>query len=545
MTVVALRGFVQDINGRTEAERFLHLLVNQLPAMVAYWDTGLQCRFANEQYREWFGRSPAEMLGVTIQELLGADLFALNEPFIRGAISGKAQYFERTLIKPSGVTGQTLTRYIPDIDGSGRVEGMIVLVTDVSEFKETELMLKQANAAAETAREEAEAALNVKGEFLSNISHELRTPLTSIIASSELLARQSALNGDVAKEADRIRAAGSDLLRTVNDLLDFSKLEAGQVPINLAPVDPCSLGLGALDFFETQLLGKNLSHAFRESELPPALMLDHVRVRQVLLNLIGNAVKFTSHGGVSLLAEYDRSRRILRYTVTDTGPGIPQAYQPKLFQRFSQVNGPASRRPGGAGLGLAICKGLAEAMGGSVGFFSTVGEGSRFWLEIPSETAAPSARSLSNSGEATGRTDILQGVRLLVVDDHPANRELIRRIVEPLGVVVVAADSGRCAVALAEQEQFDIILMDVLMPDMDGPATAQLIRAGSGPSHSASIIEFTANGDRDIRSEWAGLFSDLLRKPFAVVDLLNLLVRHAPDRIVRHGPPVGEAARPV
>ncbi len=530
MTVDALRGVFPDINGRTEAERLLHLIVNHLPAMVAYWDTNLLCRYANEQYREWFGRSPAQMLGISIQELLGAAVFELNEPFIRGAISGQAQTFERTLIKASGVTGHTLTRYIPDIDDTCRVAGMVVLVTDVSALKETEQMLKQASAAAQNAREEAEAALTAKSEFLANISHELRTPVTSIVAFSELLARQPALNGDVTKDFDRIRNASSDLLRTVNDLLDFSKLEAGQVQMDLGSVDPRSIGMGALDFFEPQLLEKHLSHTFRATELPPIVVMDHVRVRQVLLNLIGNAVKFTERGGVDLVAEYDQSRHMLRYTVSDSGPGIPQKHQSKLFQRFSQVDGSSARKLGGAGLGLAISRGLAEAMGGSVGFFSTTGKGSQFWLEIPCEAPTLATGGLSNADETTGHSDFLQGLRLLVVDDHPANREIMRRVLEPLGVAVVEADSGKGAVALAEDDHFDIILMDILMPEMDGPTAAQLIRAGFGQTRSAPIIAFTANGDHDIRPEWTGLFSGLLQKPFVVADLLNLLVRHAPGR---------------
>lgn len=525
--VEALFGVFQDVTERTQAERFMRTLTNHIPAMVAYWDTDLRCIYANLQYREWFGRTPAEMLGISMQELLGEGLFARNEPFIRGAMSGQAQTFERTLVKPSGETGHTLARYIPDVDAAGQVAGMVVLVTDVTTLKETELRLKQATAAADEALEQARAALAVKSEFLSNISHELRNPLTGIIGFSEMLAEQHALSAEASKQLDRIRDAGADLLTTVNDLLDFSKLEAGRLAIKTRPVDPYILGLRALDFFAPQLSAKNLSHAFIASDLPSSVMIDEVRVRQILLNLIGNAVKFTARGAVNLQAEYVRSRRVLRLVVADTGPGISKEHQSKLFQRFSQVDASTTRRAGGTGLGLAICKGLAEAMGGNVGLTSTVGVGSQFWVEIPCEEVTGIAVSRSSSRETRIPAHALKNLRLLVVDDHQANRELVRRLVEPSGVVVVEAEGGTEALVKCNQNRFDIILLDMLMPEVDGPTTARMIRAGSGPNSSAPIIAFTADANRV--PKWAGLFSDQLPKPFAAIDLLNILARHSPS----------------
>jgi PAS domain S-box-containing protein len=530
--VVALYGVFQDVTERTQAERFMRALTNYIPGMVAYWDANLRCRFANAQYLEWFGRDPGQMLGVSIQDLMGPDLFRRNEAYIRGAMSGQAQTFERTLVKPSGEIGHTLAQYIPDIDETGRISGMVVLVTDVTPLKEAELLLKQANAAAEQAREEAEAALNVKRDFLSNISHELRNPLTAILGFTELLGEPHSLGAeDTAKQVRLIRDASSDLLRTVNDLLDFAKLEAGKVLINPDRAEPYSIGLHALEFFEPQLRAKGLSHDFTAFGLPPVVMVDYFRTRQILLNLIGNAVKFTTTGGVTLKADYDYSRKILRYVVADTGPGIPEAFQSSLFQRFTQADASHEHQLGGTGLGLAICRGLAEAMGGSVGCVSKIGQGSQFSLELPCEpTDARAAIEPNGQGEAS-RIGTLQNLRFLVVDDHAVNRQLVRRILEPLGVVVVEAVGGAEAVELANRDLFDVILLDIFMPEVDGPAAARIIRSGSGPSRSARIVAFSASDDRAAAPRWGGLFDAWMSKPFSVSDLVHLLVEHSPASV--------------
>lgn len=527
--VEALFGVFHDITERTQAERFMRALTNYIPAMVAYWDSGMRCRYANLQYLDWFGRTPAEMIGISIEDLMGAELFARNAPFIRGAMSGQPQTFERTLIKPSGETGYTLARYIPDVDETGRVLGMVALVTDITTLKQAEIKLQQATDAAREALAQSEAALQVKKEFLSNVSHELRNPLTGIAGFSELLSQQEGLSVNASKYVVRIRDACGDLLTTVNDLLDFSKLESGEIAIITRPVDPYTVGLDALEFFEPQLRAKNLSHAFVASDLPGLVTIDPMRVRQILLNLIGNAVKVTDSGAVDLRAEYKRLENVLRYTVTDTGPGIPTEQRSKLFQRFSQVDASAARRRGGVGLGLAICRGLADAMGGRVAFTSEPGKGSRFWVDVPCATAEIMALHETRNPEAQEDLGALQGMRLLVVDDHAANRELVKRMVETLGIEVVEAFEGAEAVERASRDRFDIILMDLLMPELDGSSAAQLIRSRTGPSQRTPIVAFTAAGDAASQTD-LGPFSDRLLKPFAALDLLRMLARHAPGQ---------------
>lgn len=378
--------------------RRLRALTDHVPAMIAHWSSDLKCGFANASYMEWFGRTPADMLGISIQELMGEALFAKNEPYIRAALAGQPQSFERTLKKPSGQVGHTWAQYIPDIDSENRVVGFYALVTDVSPLKEVEDRLVEANAQLKAARDEAEAAAAVKSSFLSNMSHELRNPLTSIIGYVDLLSRRGGPGGVEGKYLARIQEASEALLTTVNDLLDFSKLEAGQVVIAPRPIDPVDVGRRALEMLEPEIERKGLAHRFEAFDAPPRVLADDARIRQILLNLIGNAVKFTASGSVSVRCIYRPASQVLRYEVADTGPGIPAERQARLFQRFSQVDAATTRTFGGTGLGLAICKGLAEAMGGAAGVRSAPGEGSCFWVEIPArpveaEMASPQAVS--------------------------------------------------------------------------------------------------------------------------------------------------------
>jgi CheY-like chemotaxis protein len=305
-------------------------------------------------------------------------------------------------------------------------------------------------------------------------------------------------------------------------------LEAGQVEIERRPVDPVAIGLRALEMFEPAMERKGLAHRFEAAEVPPRVLADDTHLRQVLANLIGNAVKFTASGSVSVRCLYDRVSSTLRFEVTDTGPGIPGDRQSRLFQRFSQVDASTTRTFGGTGLGLAICKGLAEAMGGRVGVLSIPGEGSCFWVDIPAELAPPDADQPQDGADILPHPDALHGLRLLVVDDELASRELVRLIVEPFGVQVTEAASGSEAVSAARSGPFDMILMDIRMPELDGPTTAQIIRSKPGRNASTPMIAFTADVSGEMPEAWTLMFNGVLAKPIVSADLILLLATCRP-----------------
>lgn len=518
----------EAVEARERAMRELRTVINHVPAMIAYWDSDLKCTYANESYVEWFGRSPEEMIGLSIQELMGESLFLKNEPYIRAALQGRRQAFDRTLTKPSGEVAHTWAQYIPDRDDHGRVRGFYAMVTDVTPLKLAEESLRATNSELQLARDEAQAATAVKSFFLSNMSHELRNPLTAIIGYAELLAKKGSLDETQRKYLTRLQDASAALLTTVNDVLDFSKLEAGEVVIERRAVDPLAIGRAALEMFEPQMERKGLTWSFEAADAPVLVIADETRLRQILANLIGNAVKFTAVGSVAVRCLYDRTSRQLRYEVIDTGPGIPSESQSQLFQRFSQVDASTSRTHGGTGLGLAICKGLAEAMGGKVGVLSVVGEGSCFWVQVPCEPTSLEALERVDLEDPLPHADALRELRVLVVDDEAANRELVRHMVEPLGVLVTEADGGAEAVAAARSDTFDIILMDVRMPNIDGPAAAQLIRSGAGGKAAPPIVAFTADVGGDTPPPWRGCFDAMLAKPIVGRDLVSLLIEHRP-----------------
>jgi signal transduction histidine kinase/CheY-like chemotaxis protein len=364
---------------------------------------------------------------------------------------------------------------------------------------------------ARAARIEAEQSAAVKSEFLANMSHELRTPLTSVVGFTRLASEQGDLSPLTRDYIDRVGEASRALLCAVNDILDFSKLEAGQVTFRPEPVALQALTCTALNLFIPQAASKDLA-LHLEDKTPPGLLvtLDPDRLRQVLLNLVGNAVKFTVQGQVTLSAAYDEVTERLSIEVRDTGPGIPPDRVDRLFKRFSQVDGSLNRGHGGTGLGLAICKGIVEAMGGEIAATSVVGEGSRFFLSVP----APRAQSVAAEVAAERQPEAHAGARVLVTDDHAANRELVRLFLAGIGAEITEAEDGEAAVEAASRDVFDVILMDLRMPKLDGIGAVTRIRGGAGPNRATPILAFTADAESafDDRLQAVG-FDGAVAKP--------------------------------
>jgi PAS domain S-box-containing protein len=406
-------------------------------------------------------------------------------------------------------------------DEQGRPKEFIDVARDVTARKQMEAELV-------AARQAAEIAADAKARFLANMSHELRTPITAVLGFTELLAGQRALDEEGRRYVERIASGGRALLATVNDVLDFSRLEAGQVRISPAAIEPAALARETLDLFEVQAGAKGLSLSLRaRAPLPAWAFADGDRIRQVLLNLIGNAVKFTQAGGVMLETDYNDG--VASFAVLDTGGGMAPDELGRLFQRFSQVDGGSTRAHQGAGLGLAICKGLVEAMGGEVGVDSEIGEGSRFWFTVP---MPPVAAPVAEADAARARAPApAAATRVLVADDNVVNRELVRAILSPFEVDLVEAEDGIAAIEAAAIEAFDVILMDIRMPACDGRRAARAIRAGSGPNRTTTILSFSADGEApDDAGDDARLFNGRLTKPLTPGALLEALAEATSPR---------------
>ena len=369
---------------------------------------------------------------------------------------------------------------------------------------------------------EAEAAAQVKAEFLANMSHELRTPLTAVLGFTQLVEGQPELSDETRGYVQRVANAGKALRATVNDILDFSKLEAGQVEIKHQPMSPAALMREAAELFAGQAQDKGVVlRASGLSNLPPLVEADPDRLRQILLNLIGNAVKFTERGAVIASAKFDAAAGRLSFEVSDTGPGIAPEQVDHLFQRFSQIDG--ARRSGGTGLGLAICKGLVDAMGGRIGVASARGAGSRFWFEIPARLA----EGVTADEAPEVRGGLPDGCRVLVVDDNAANRHLVHAILTPFGVDLTEATDGDEGVARAEAQGFDLVLMDLRMPRLDGRAAAALIRAGQGPNQRTPILAFSADASALPADE---LFAGHVPKPLSALGLIETMAAVIAER---------------
>ena len=385
----------------------------------------------------------------------------------------------------------------------------------------------------ESAQRQAHKLAQAKSEFLAKMSHEIRTPLNGVIATADLMAATQ-LNDEQHELLDTLRLSAKTLLGIINDILDFSKIEAGRMVLETLPFTPTVLVEEVVSIMAPAAHSKGLTvRTELSSSLPHSVAGDPLRLRQILLNFVGNAIKFTACGEVVIramrLKKGEGQSAWLRFEVQDTGVGIPPEKQAGIFDAFTQADSSVTRQYGGTGLGLAICKRLVELMGGQIGVYSQPGQGSCFWFEVPLpviQENAPEETTAQPSGSALNSHE-LDGVRVLLVEDNPVNQKVAIRMLQKLGCVVELAENGQQALEKLERASYDIVLMDMQMPVMDGLTATRLLRQREQQTgHHQVVIALTANAmqtDRELCLE-AGM-DDYLSKPLTLDALQVMLLR--------------------
>jgi len=377
------------------------------------------------------------------------------------------------------------------------------------------------------ARRRAESANQAKSEFLAVMSHELRTPLASVISGVDLLAATS-LTSEQKQFVDQALASSLQLTELLGDILDISKLEAGQIVLERISFDLPEMLRETVATAGARAATKGLSLSLDIGEGAGGWRLgDPTRLRQVLLNLITNSVKFTERGGIRVSVAPAAEPGLIRFSVADTGIGMAEHLRAHVFEKFTQADQTITRRFGGAGLGLAICKQLVEAMGGDIDFVSEVGRGTTFWFTA--RLPATEARATASAGTTQASVTPDRRARILLVEDNDVNRRLIAQLVGGLGFEVELAGGGRSAVEAARARPFDAILMDIQMPDIDGLEATRQIRSEPGPNRETPIIALTGNVfEEDRQSAMAAGFNDYLAKPIRPGSLGDALAKHLP-----------------
>ena len=521
----AITDVLRDITERKLAERIVadrearfRQLTDNATDIIAQYTLDGQFTYLSPSTYPALGYRPEEVVGRHVSDFIVRDdlhrVLRTLSKYIDEGPKADSIYFEYRALAKDGsevwLEAHPMKLFDPD---SGDLIGFQDVVRDITKRKALETELQQA-------RDAAVAATELKSAFLANMSHEIRTPLTAILGFTDLLSQTGGLSFENQKYVRRIATAGEALFALVNDVLDFSKIEAGEVHINAESVSPSDLIEGTVALFEDQAAHKSVEVGTRlDGSLPPALSLDKHKVRQILINLVGNAIKFTETGSVRVLANFDPLDETLSVEVTDTGTGLTTEQAQKLFQRFSQVDVSSTRRHGGTGLGLAICKGLVEAMGGEIGVRSQVGAGSTFWFKIHASQvdAAATARPSPTEGFS------LEGLRVLIVDDNQAVREITRAILEGAGAEVTDQEDPERSLHVIRSSAFDIMLFDQRMPGMSGEELLALAQARPGPNQSVPAILFSANEHDKSATQKAG-FAGQLVKPVSPASLVHAII---------------------
>jgi two-component system, sensor histidine kinase and response regulator len=508
------------LDAAQRGERRLRIIMNQIPVTVSYIDADFRYRYINRAQEQWLGKTDAEVIGRSVEEVAGAQVWNDVRPKISEALQGHEVPLERRRVDKNGQPVWHSGRHVPDINDKGVVVGVYTVFFDITQRALAEETLRQREQELRVAKEAAENASRAKSEFLANMSHEIRTPMNGVLGLTELLL-ETPLDDQQRPFVETVRTSGESLLSIINDILDFSKIEAGKLETESLDFDLYQAVEDVVQLLAPRAHAKKIEIACRIDErLPSAVRGDPYRLRQVLTNLIGNAVKFTDAGEVLVDVQQVGADK-LRLAVHDTGIGIDEDTRSRLFNAFEQADGSTTRRFGGTGLGLAICRSLVELMGGRIGVDSMPGEGSTFWFELPL-IAATSIPAAPNPGALSGR-------HVMVVDDNATNREILEHHVVAGGMRCDSSEDGVTALQrlrdAVAKDPFEIAVIDMKMPGMDGLELAGAIRADPQLASIKLVLVTSLHSNEEMARARSAGFSAYLSKPVRRAELFRALAQ--------------------
>lgn len=513
-----------------ESEKQLRAVIDTLPAFLAYLDDKFKVVFCNKTSVHWFGLSEEKLQGQYLGDLVGKGLSDLTKKKAKEVQKGETISFENS-IRYKGVE-RFVSVNLTSAELDNEVRGYVCLMTDISSRKQYEEELR-------VAKEEADSANKAKSQFLTNMSHEMRTPLSAMLGFTELLSSSDQSETERRTWVGKIRASCEHLKVMIDEILDLSKVEAGKLEVDISQFALADIIEEVRSLLFPLAKEKNIELKFSVADkIPTRVETDPIKLKHIIINIVGNAIKFCDKGPIDVVIGliYDPQRHpLLAFTVADKGLGMSEEQSRRLFKPFSQVDNSITRKYGGTGLGLVIARKFARALGGDVDLLSSQPkEGSRFLITINpgridqapfTDKIEGMFTSESSPPELSSDFD-LSKMKVLLVEDSPENQFLVQKFLEKVGIVIDIASNGLEGIEFAQNRHYDLILMDIQMPVLDGYDATSRLRASG---YTKPIVALTAHALKAERERCLSIgFDDYFTKPIKRQELLKGVARFQP-----------------